>query len=95
MRYGQNDLGLALFRKNSLFVGSLEAGERYAALLTLAVNCALVGANPFTYFTGVFERLAAGWPKSRAAELMPQAWLAAQQHAEQVEGDGGLGADHD
>lgn len=87
--------GVALFRKNSLFVGSLEAGERYAALLTLAVNCALVGANPFTYFTDVFERLAAGWPMSRAAELMPQAWLAAQQHAEQVEGDGGLGADHD
>jgi transposase len=87
--------GVALFRNNSLFVGSLEAGERYAALLTLAVNCALVGANPFTYFTDVFERLAAGWPKSRAVELMPQAWLAAQQHAEQVEGDGGLGADHD
>ena len=87
--------GVALFRKNSLFVGSLEAGERYAALLTLAVNCALVGANPFTYFTDVLERIAAGWPKSRAAELMPRAWLAAQQQAEQVDRDGGLSADHD
>jgi hypothetical protein len=86
--------GVALFRKNSLFVGSLEAGERYAALLTLAVNCALVGANPFTYFTDTFERLAAGWTKARAAELMPQAWLAAQQQAEQVDRDG-LSADHD
>lgn len=87
--------GVALFRKNSLFVGSLEAGERYAALLTLSVNCALVGANPFLYFNDVFERLAAGWPKSRAAELTPQAWRAAQQNAEQVDGDGGTGADHD
>lgn len=85
---------VALFRKNSLFVGSLEAGERYAALLTLAVNCALVGANPFAYFNQVFEHLAAGWPKSRAAELMPQAWLAAQQKTEQVDGDGRLSVDH-
>jgi transposase len=86
--------GVALFRKNSLFVGSLEAGQRYAALLTLAVNCALCGANPFDYFTGLFDRLAAGWPNARAAELMPQAWLAAQQQAEQVEGDGAIGGDH-
>ena len=86
---------VALFRKNSLFVGSLEAGQRYAALLTLAVNCALVGANPFAYFTDTFQRLATGWPKSRAIELMPRAWLAAQQNAEQVDGDVGLSADHD
>jgi transposase len=87
--------GVALFRKNSLFVGSLEAGERYAALLTLAVNCALCGANPFAYFNDVFERIAAGWPTSRVVELMPQPWLAAQQKTEQVEGDGRLNADHD
>jgi transposase len=78
---------VALFRKNSLFVGSLEAGERYAALLTLAVNCALVGANPFLYFTDVFDRLAAGWPAAQAAELMPQAWLAAQQQPEKADSE--------
>jgi transposase len=76
---------VALFRKNSLFVGSLDAGKRYAALLTLAVNCALCGANPFLYFTDVFDRLAAGWPAALAADLMPQAWLAAQQQTEQVD----------
>jgi hypothetical protein len=76
-------------------VGSLEAGERYAALLTLAVNCALIGANPFTYFNDTFERLAAGWPNSRAADLMPQAWLAAKHDAEQVEHESRLGALHD
>jgi hypothetical protein len=87
--------GVALFRKNSLFVGSLEAGERYAALLTLAVNCALCGANPFAYFTDLFDRLAAGWSNARAAELMPQAWLAAQQKAEQIESESVVGAKHD
>jgi transposase len=76
---------VALFRKNSLFVGSLEAGQRYAALLTLAINCALCGANPFLYFTDVFDRLAAGWPAALAADLMPQAWLASQQQTEQVD----------
>lgn len=80
---------------HSLFVGSLEAGERYAALLTLAVNCALSGANPFLYFTDVFDRLAAGWPNARAADLMPQAWLAAQQKTEKVESEAGLGVIHD
>jgi transposase len=86
---------VALFRKNSLFVGSLEAGERYAALLTLAVNCALCGANPFLYFTDLFDRIARGWPKARATELMPQAWLAVQQQTEEVESDAGLGVIHD
>jgi len=69
--------------------------ERYAALLTLAVNCALCGANPFLYFTDLFDRLAAGWPKARAADLMPQAWLAAQQRTEKVESEAGLGVIHD
>jgi len=78
---------VALFRKNSLFVGSLEAGERYAALLTLTINCTLCGANPFDYFTDLFDRIAAGWPNARAAELMPHAWLAAQQQAQKIESD--------
>jgi transposase len=76
---------VALFRKNSLFVGSIEAGERYAALLTLAVNCTLSSANPFLYFTDLFDSIAGGWPAARAADLMPQAWLAAKQKSGKVE----------
>jgi transposase len=76
---------VALFRKNSLFVGSLEAGQRYAALLTLAVNCTLAGANPFLYFTDLFDRIASGWPAQRADELMPHAWLAAQKKTDEIE----------
>lgn len=67
---------VALMRKNALFVGSLEAGERYAALLTMALNCLLCDANPFEYFTWLFDRLAEGWPAKRALDLLPQAWLA-------------------
>lgn len=78
---------VALFRKNSLFVGSIEAGQRYAIQLTLAVNCALVGANHFEYFMGLYDRVAAGWPAARAAELMPRHWLAAQQNPEQAQLD--------
>lgn len=76
---------VALFRKNSLFVGSLEAGNRYAVLLTLAINCALCGANPSAYFNDLFDRVADGWPAARATELMPQAWLAAQKQPEQTD----------
>ena len=63
---------VALFRKNSLFIGSPDAGPRYAALLTLALNCALRDVNPFRYFTELFDRIAAGWPMARALELLPQ-----------------------
>jgi transposase len=66
---------VALLRKNALFVGSLDAGARYAALLTMAVNCALCDANPFEYFTWLFDRLAEGVPAKRALDVMPQAWL--------------------
>jgi transposase len=78
---------VALFRKNSLFVGSIEAGQRYAVLLTIAVNCTLVGANHFDYFTSLYDRIAAGWPASRATELMPRTWFAAQQNPEQAQLD--------
>ena len=74
---------VALFRKNSLFVGSVEAGKRYAALLTLALNCILRGENPYTYFCSFFDRLAAGWPNSRIAELLPQFSIDPQQAPEQ------------
>jgi hypothetical protein len=38
---------IALMRKNSLFVGTVEAGERYASLMTLLLNCVVCGANPY------------------------------------------------
>lgn len=66
---------VALFRKNSLFIGAPQAGPRYAALLTLALNCMLRGVNPFAYFTRLFDRIASGWSNARVLELLPQASL--------------------
>ena len=74
---------VGLFRKNSLFVGSVEAGKRYAALLTLALNCMLRDENPYAYFQCLFDRIAHGWPHSAIADLLPQFRLGPEQPLEQ------------
>ena len=63
---------VALTRKTSLYTGSIEAGRRYATLLTLAVNCTLTGTNPYFYFRDTFDHLARGWPARLVGELLPQ-----------------------
>jgi transposase len=75
---------VSTFRKNSLFVGSLEAGERYANLLTILLNCELAGVNPYVYLVDVIDKIAADWPADRTAELLPRAWLAARQAEQQA-----------
>ena len=78
---------VAVFRKNSLFVGSVEAGQRHAALLTMVLNCVLCGANPYEYLVDVIDKIADGWPASRAGELMPPPWLEARKAEQQTDGD--------
>jgi transposase len=68
----------ALGRKNFLFAGSDDGGRRLAILQTLVVCCDLVEAPPYEYLSDVFAKIAAGWPQSRIAELLPAAWLANQ-----------------
>ena len=62
---------IALSRKNSLFAGSDEGGENWAALASLIETCKLNGVNPQAYFTDVLTRLVNGWPQARIDELMP------------------------
>jgi transposase len=69
---------VSTFRKNSLFVGSLDAGERYANVLTVLLNCQLAGVNPYVYLVDIIDKIAADWPADRVAELLPRAWLAAR-----------------
>jgi transposase len=71
----------ALMRKNSLFAGSDEGGKRIAVLETAVVNCDLADVPLFEYLRDVFQKIAAGWPQSRIAELMPRAWKASQPAA--------------
>ena len=77
---------VSTFRKNSMFVGSLDAGERYANLLTILLNCELAGVNPYVYLVDVIDKIADDWPADRAAELLPRAWLAARQAEQQPPG---------
>ena len=48
---------LAVGRKNWLFVGSQQAGERAAVMLSLIESAKLNGHDPWTYMKDVFERL--------------------------------------
>jgi transposase len=78
---------VATFRNNSLFVGSVEAGKRYAVLLTLVLECELAGINPYDYLVDVIDKVANGWPNARAAELLPRAWKAARECEQQLARD--------
>ncbi len=65
---------VALSRKNALFAGSDEGGERWGAVASLVETCKLNGVNPQTYFTDLLTRLVNGWPQARIDELMPWHW---------------------
>ena len=69
---------VALSRKNSLFAGSDEGGENWAALASLTETCKLNRVNPHTYFTELLTRLVNRWPQSRIDQLMPWLWAPAQ-----------------
>ncbi len=61
---------VALGRKNYLFVGSNEGGNRAAAVYTLIGTAKLNGIDPEAYLRHVLERIA-DHPFKRIAELLP------------------------
>jgi len=64
---------LAVGRKNWLFVGSQQAGERAAVVLSLIESAKLNGHDPWAYLKDVFERLPT--PKLRDLALpLPHNW---------------------
>jgi len=72
---------LALGRRNYLFAGSHDAARRSARLYSLMRTCAQHGVAPLPYLTDVIEKLAAGWPEQRMAELLPDRWASLHAHA--------------
>ena len=64
---------IALGRKNWLFAGSLRAGQRAAALMSLIQSAKLNGHDPHAYLKDVMDKLPT-WPNSRIDELLPQHW---------------------
>ena len=73
MRYGQNDLRIALGRKNYLFVGNEDAGNNIAGLYSLIATCEANEVNPVAYLRDVLPRLSTH-PADRIDELLPDAW---------------------
>ncbi len=61
---------IALGRSNWLFAGSLRAGKRAAAVMSLVHSAKLNGHDPYAYLKDVLERLPTQ-PASRIDELLP------------------------
>jgi transposase len=64
---------IALGRKNWLFAGSLRAGKRAAAIMSLLHTARLNGHDPYEYLKDVLERLPTQ-RDSRLRELLPYCW---------------------
>jgi hypothetical protein len=66
--------GIAITRKNFLFLGSEAGGERAAILYTVLESAKLNGLDPEAYLADVIDRMARGHPINRLAELLPWNW---------------------
>jgi hypothetical protein len=64
---------IALGRQNWLFAGSLRAGKRAAAIMSLVHSAKLNGHDPHRYLRAVLERLPTH-PAARIGELLPHRW---------------------
>ena len=63
--------GIAVTRKNFLFLGSDSGGDRAAILYTVIETAKLTGLDPEAYLASVLDRLARGHPNNRLEELLP------------------------
>lgn len=68
----------AIGKKNYLFFGHPEAGERSAIIYTLLENCKLEGINPQEYLHDVLTRRLTT-PLDQLAQLTPANWAAARK----------------
>jgi transposase len=68
----------AIGKKNWLFIGDGQAGERSAILYTVIESCRHRGIDPYAYLRDVLTRLPrmTNW---QIPEVTPQAWAKAQQ----------------
>jgi transposase len=66
---------VAVGRSNWMFIGSLRAGQRAAAIMSLIQSAKLNGHDPYRYLKDVLTRLPTQ-PASRVQELLPHSWTA-------------------
>ncbi|HEX6812432.1 MAG TPA: IS66 family transposase [Planctomycetota bacterium] len=69
---------VAVGRKNWLFAGSDEGGQRAAAIYSLICTCGLLGIEPWAYLKDVLQRIAEGVDPTT---LTPRIWKAARTYA--------------
>lgn len=62
-------------RSNWLFAGSLRAGQRAAAVMSLIQSARMNGHDPYAYLKDVFTRLTTQ-QANRVEELLPHRWRA-------------------
>jgi len=74
--------GIAVTRKNFLFLGSDRGRERATNFYTLIETAKLNGLNPEAYLADIIHRLATGHPNTRLADLLPWNYAAAISPAE-------------
>jgi transposase len=70
--------GVAVGRRNWLFVGSPKGGDATALFYSLAETCRLNGVEPEAWFTDVIARIG-NHPINRIDELLPWNWQAAAE----------------
>jgi transposase len=73
--------GIALTRKNFLFLGSDAGGQRAAVIYTIAETAKLNGLDPEAYIAAILDRLARGHHVGRLDELLPWNFKAVLQAA--------------
>ena len=66
---------IALGRANWLFAGSLRAGKRAAAVMSLVHSARINGHDPYAYLKDILERLPTH-PASCVDDLLPHRWTA-------------------
>ncbi len=59
-------------RKNWMFAGSDEGGQRAAVVYSLIGSCVLAGVEPEAWFRDVLVKISGGWPNHRIGELLPK-----------------------
>jgi hypothetical protein len=66
--------GIAITRKNYLFLGSEAGGDRAAIIYTVLETAKLNRLDPEAYLANIIDRMAKGHPANRLTELLPWNW---------------------
>jgi hypothetical protein len=76
-----HNIRAALARKNFLFAGNDDFGERAAIAFTILGCCRIIGLNPVEYLADVFPRLARPIRLRDLPDLLPHRWKARRDAA--------------